>query len=852
MHPWTLCVYAIVPLVMLGTTEYLLQTSLWHIHLFNNHGQKRLVFREILAQFFGLFVVLLVELFFYDLDQAVKKMEPFYQLSKPDGANGWDSLCVDYFRTLIYITPILAFRHSHWAVLCSSITAIISTNALSTLALRIFTTDSDEETVMDKTSTRLFETCLGLLSLITGILAVLILRRRSGVEEFPDGFDSLIDFTSCRHLKGSLYSLFKERTRDDMSEEELNAVIGPLQFRLQRRVLRDHSFDIVIYDYTEPASQVWYRMAWGGCRKRWAISRKKDKHDSQSRFWGLWSICKAGLATAWECFKLPFGWILRLGATASQLLCDLCSFWGKRLQHFRGRWLWQHSHPTLLQTVPISVVTTLLLVLFFIANGQPFWATSSGFFRFIGEERMARSAVSTVVNTLIWAQINKHAKFMEPMYLLLRRQGAPYGAVNRDYLGMWPFYDIYHSIVSLKKTRSKKASDYVMVMVILGTHASNLFGLFWNMLNLNDGSSGFYTILSMMIGCECIMIAALGVIITYRRRPVLPRQPVTLASIISLIYRTNIVPPEGPADTHALSPSVSPNQKEKSAIPAGEQEKIIPPSGVDIEVEGSRRDSFSDVSTLHSPGLGDITDIHTPLRSLIEPEAVSNFQPSGNISNSRRDSHSDITPLNPSEMHGITGPYTPSTSLPKIFGPEIFSNNPQSSDSIPNSRRDWSSNIISLNSPGVDGIARFQRPLSQPSRISRPNAPRNSESISGSSQYSVTSGGPGAGQYSLSCSTSHTLFDIKPSDELSAATLFSVGAQGEEINSYNEDLVKSQPSQEPCSCLEVSAEAIRARENITCVFGWLECEDGERHLGIWRWDSGVRPYTFGVGYSSPA
>lgn len=671
MHPLTLCVYAVVPLVMLAIIEYLLQTSQQHIHLFSNHGHRRVMFREIIAQFFGLFVLLLVGFFFYDLDLAVKKMEPFYQLSKPDGADGQDSLCVDYFRPLIYFTPILAFRHSHWAVLCSSVAAIISTNALSTLALSIFTTDNNDVTVMDIPSTRIFEACLGILSLMAGILAVLILRRKSGLEQFPDGFDCLIGFTSCRHLKNSLYYLFKECTRDDMSEEELNTVIRPLRFRLQRRVPGASSFDIVVVDYTKPAGQKWYRTVWNAYKQMWNVNWKsqptdKDLLNSRGWVWRAWDVCKAKLAIAWKWSKLPFRWCLRLGSAVSKVLCNIWRRLTKRVQKFRSRWLWKGSHPTLLQAVPISGIAILLLALFVIASG-PFWAASSGFFRFVMEKRLARSSVSNIVDLFIWAQIDKHTKLMEPMYLLLRPQGESYGVVTRDYLGMWPFQDMYHSIVSFKNTRDRKTSDCVMVMVIMGTYASNLFGLFWNMLNLNDGSfsNGFYTIFFLMVACECIMLIALGVIIAYRRRPVIPRQPVTLASIISFIYRTDIIPPKGPVDTTTtLPPLVSRNESEKLEIPVGE-ETPPPPSCDDAEVEDSRRDS--DTSTLYSPGLDDNAGTQSRLPALpkiIESTVISDKSQSlESISDSCRDSTSDISTPDSPGVDDIAGIQTPVTSL---------------------------------------------------------------------------------------------------------------------------------------------------------------------------------------------
>ena len=107
--------------------------------LFNlESGERRLVFRNFVSQFFGLLGMVLAGLFSQDLDLAVKIMEPFYHLSKAEGANGQRTLLVNYFRPLVYSTHFQAAHYSHWAVVLSSLANIISTNVLLTLALGVF------------------------------------------------------------------------------------------------------------------------------------------------------------------------------------------------------------------------------------------------------------------------------------------------------------------------------------------------------------------------------------------------------------------------------------------------------------------------------------------------------------------------------------------------------------------------------------------------------------------------------------------------------------------------------------------------------------------------------------------
>lgn len=129
-----LCIFAIVPLALIGATEYLFVSSNSGTGLYvEDPDELRYYFRSFLGQFFGIFVVVLLGLYFAALDLCVKRMEPFCHLAKEGGALANDSLSVDYFRLILYFSPFLAISHSHWAVVCSSSAAVITTNVLRTI-----------------------------------------------------------------------------------------------------------------------------------------------------------------------------------------------------------------------------------------------------------------------------------------------------------------------------------------------------------------------------------------------------------------------------------------------------------------------------------------------------------------------------------------------------------------------------------------------------------------------------------------------------------------------------------------------------------------------------------------------
>jgi hypothetical protein len=134
-------------------------------------------------------------------------MEPYYYLSKPEGALGKDTFCVNYASSSVLMTPIIALRHKHWVALLSSTAMLVCINGIPTVALGIFVTGSDEEgyyaTAMNPKYTRGFEALVGLITVLI-VLAVIIWKRESGVNENPHPFLTLAKYTKTRSKKNSM------------------------------------------------------------------------------------------------------------------------------------------------------------------------------------------------------------------------------------------------------------------------------------------------------------------------------------------------------------------------------------------------------------------------------------------------------------------------------------------------------------------------------------------------------------------------------------------------------------------------------------------------------------------------
>lgn len=475
-------ILALLPLVVLAITEYLYKCSEKGTGLFKEDGStRRLVFRSFVSQFFSLLVLILAGLFYQDLDFAVKTMEPFYHLSMVKGADGDRTLLVDYVSPIVYFTPFQAAYYSHWAVVYSSLANIISTNALPTLALGVFGVTQDEAP-MDRNFTLGLEAMCGSTTLLTLILWVILVRRRSGLLSIPDSLLAYIELSSGLDLDNSLHELFQPLTlRNDIDEKILSTTLDKRRFCLLRCEANLISLlDIVLFGGETPPSK---------------------------------------MGTVMKSLGKPFQ--------------TLAIFWQKSLGIRPG-------HPNLFQTRPLTFLMSVLLGLFIIADGQIFWAEYSSFFTFVGDKRFARSTISTVIQSIIWAPIRKNARLMEPFYCLTRPDGV---AKNVLYWKVeWPFQNLIHSFRSVRNTKNKRVKDYCMAFIMVGVYASNLFVVAWNTLALNTETydTGFWISYGLQLGCEVLMATALVAIFIWRRTPIIPILPVTIASNLFYVYATDL------------------------------------------------------------------------------------------------------------------------------------------------------------------------------------------------------------------------------------------------------------------------------------------------------------------------
>ncbi|KAF1935402.1 hypothetical protein EJ02DRAFT_428471 [Clathrospora elynae] len=91
-------------------------------------------------------IALVFSVFWNWMDLQIKRVEPYYQLSKPDGAWGKDSLLLSYPFDFLPFVPLSAFRNRHWAVFWASTSVVFVTWGVVPLQAGIFATETISRT----------------------------------------------------------------------------------------------------------------------------------------------------------------------------------------------------------------------------------------------------------------------------------------------------------------------------------------------------------------------------------------------------------------------------------------------------------------------------------------------------------------------------------------------------------------------------------------------------------------------------------------------------------------------------------------------------------------------------------
>jgi hypothetical protein len=193
--------------------------------------------------FIGVYLPILVALIYASfwgvIDANVRRMEPFYQLARPEGAFAKDTLTFSYFNCNAFTVPIHALRRRHWAVACSSVAFLLASAVLPPIAANTLTvgvlpscSDADQKGC---TGMLIFRTHLAwllhgglVLNILMAVSLILLLRKRQmGVVRDPS---SIINMAAT--FKGHLIMEHLQGTEGNASMKSVRASIGDRRYKM--------------------------------------------------------------------------------------------------------------------------------------------------------------------------------------------------------------------------------------------------------------------------------------------------------------------------------------------------------------------------------------------------------------------------------------------------------------------------------------------------------------------------------------------------------------------------------------------------------------------------------------------
>ena len=212
MHLWYVSFLVVIALVLAAVSEYLVQKSIQ-----NGDGKGLLSFTraaEVTSlewftwKYLPTMVLLLYGIMWQAVDFECRRLEPYYQLSRHEGALAAESLNMDYMTFFSYLIPFKAFRHGQWAVVLSSFATIFSSALIPVLSNGAVNVNPDRDQrapgsvkwiTFDPVWSRIMEVAL-LLVAVAGIWLVFQLRRKSGLQSDPKGVAGIAALATRSHI----------------------------------------------------------------------------------------------------------------------------------------------------------------------------------------------------------------------------------------------------------------------------------------------------------------------------------------------------------------------------------------------------------------------------------------------------------------------------------------------------------------------------------------------------------------------------------------------------------------------------------------------------------------------------
>ncbi|KAF2795941.1 hypothetical protein K505DRAFT_381558 [Melanomma pulvis-pyrius CBS 109.77] len=148
-------------------------------------------------------------------DFEVKRLEPYYQLSKKTGATAAESLNMDYLTFMSWLVPLRALRHKQYAVIYSSLATLIASSlvpVLQSASVNMYPPQSKRKPDewksirIDPPWSRAVSASLILVA-ISGSVLIYAMRRKSGLLSDPKGIAGVAAMATKSHILTDFHGL---------------------------------------------------------------------------------------------------------------------------------------------------------------------------------------------------------------------------------------------------------------------------------------------------------------------------------------------------------------------------------------------------------------------------------------------------------------------------------------------------------------------------------------------------------------------------------------------------------------------------------------------------------------------
>lgn len=217
-----LSVLIIVALLLAGLQEFLCQLSIKRAKADPDDGLIK--FKKAgdlsVAEYFTwkyapvLFFVI-YGIFWQITDFEVKRLEPFYQLSKKTGATAAESLNMDYLTFMSWLVPLRALRHKQFAVIYVSLATLVASSLvpiLQSASVNMYPPQRDRKSDgwksirIDPAWSRAVTACLIFVA-ICGCVLMYEMRRKSGLLSDPKGIAGIAAMATRSHILADFHGL---------------------------------------------------------------------------------------------------------------------------------------------------------------------------------------------------------------------------------------------------------------------------------------------------------------------------------------------------------------------------------------------------------------------------------------------------------------------------------------------------------------------------------------------------------------------------------------------------------------------------------------------------------------------